>query len=82
MPLRPKLAKLRLIYRAGRLNASDLAIKSGSTCKTLPPTRYAKYTIGRIVSLDVVKLLNLPSGVYNRFNVNLLRRATNNPVPS
>ncbi|RCI11327.1 hypothetical protein L249_7627 [Ophiocordyceps polyrhachis-furcata BCC 54312] len=26
MPLRPKLAKLRLIYRAGRPNASDLAI--------------------------------------------------------
>ncbi|RCI16777.1 hypothetical protein L249_2013 [Ophiocordyceps polyrhachis-furcata BCC 54312] len=38
IPLRPKLAKLRLIYRASRPNASGLAIKSSSTCKTLPPT--------------------------------------------
>ncbi|RCI13516.1 hypothetical protein L249_5538, partial [Ophiocordyceps polyrhachis-furcata BCC 54312] len=37
--------------------------------------RYAKYTIGRIISLDVVKLLNLPSGVYNRFNALRLRIA-------
>ncbi|PHH58762.1 hypothetical protein CDD81_4662 [Ophiocordyceps australis] len=42
---------------------------------------HAKYTVKSVIGPQVVELEGLPSGIHPRFNVEKLRRASNDPVP-
>jgi len=41
----------------------------------------AKYTVSRIIDSHTVELKGIPRGIENRFHVDLLHRAGNNPLP-
>lgn len=55
-------------------------IRTDRPCKKLD-WRHGKYTVTKIISSHAYEL-DVPSGIWNRFHVTLLRPAATNPLPS
>ena len=72
---------MALAYKVGNKVYLNLRnIRTDRPSKKLD-IRAAKYTVTKVIGLLSYKL-NTPPGIYNVFNVDLLRPAATNPLPS